>query len=322
MRGGDPAALLRALASVLKTSYRVALELVDAALLLAPLHPSCLVTRALVHVHLGAPEAAARDIARLPEGWSEQREQLQIYMRIIFPTFDFWPPRIPISTMFQEFPEAPAQSLDAVRATIAKLAARLGQIRAAMVRQLEQNHGAGAAARVAWLPPDLTHLLADGPVELEVRSFEQTFLPEDGQGEPEVETIAIDERLMLDTASMPALLRLARRDWVMLTWICWACGLDRVALPDDIAPPETFGPAAGMSIERAWRCRDKLNTGGLVAMSKGVPGFDWEGIAIEDMPRALVDVMADEHVEARAAFLWLCDDSAQSPWQDDLRTPD
>jgi hypothetical protein len=332
--GGDPATLLRALASALKSGYPVALQLVDAALLLAPDHPGCLVTRALVNVHLGAPEAAERDARRLPDAWAEQREHLLVYRRIIFPTFDFWPARTPVSTMFQEFPEAPAQPLPAIRAVVAKLATRLGLLRAGLQRQLARDQPGTAPTTVdaPWLPPDLGQLLLDGPVELETRSFEQIFAPEEGvgaddgssAGEPQVETetITIDERPAAGVESVPGLLRLARRDWMALTWICWCCGLDRVALPDRLAPPASFGLAAGMSIERAWRCRDKLTTGGLVAMSKGVPGFTWEGIDIDEMPRALVDVMTDEHVEMRAMFLWLCDEEAQSPWQSDLRSAD
>ena len=98
--------------------------------------------------------------------------------------------------------------------------------------------------------------------------------------------------------------------------------LDQVALPDGVAPPADFGRAAGMSIERAWRCRDKLASGGLVAMSKGVPGFEWEGMPIDGMSRAVAEVMTEEHVEVRAMFLWLCDATAQSPWQSDLRDAD
>jgi antitoxin component YwqK of YwqJK toxin-antitoxin module len=337
LRGGAPVILLRALASALKDGYRVALQLVDAALLLTPDHASCLVTRALVNVYLGAPEAAARDAARLPAGWEEQRDHLVIYLRILFPTFDFWPARIPVATMFQDFPEAPAQSLAAIRAAVGKLATRLGMIRAALQRQLEENRGEGrcdsrdgGAGEACWLPPALPALLPEGPLALEIRTFEQSFEPEQGQGgdqggdevAPVVETISVDERPAIEATTIPGLLRLARRDWAALTWICWSCGLGDVALPESLVPPETFGPAAGMAIERAWRCRDKLTTGGLVAMGRGVPGFSWEGIAIDDMPRALVEVMADEHFEVRAMFLWLCDESTQSPWQDDLRTPD
>ena len=70
---------------------------------------SPLVTRALVHVHLGAPEATARDLDRLPEDWAGQREQLDIYRRVVFTDFGFWPARTAVTTMFQEYPEAPAQ---------------------------------------------------------------------------------------------------------------------------------------------------------------------------------------------------------------------
>ena len=57
-------------------------------------------------------------------------------------------------------------------------------------------------------------------------------------------------------------------------------------------------------------------------MSKGVPGFEWEGLDIDAMPRALVDIVTDEHIELRAMFLWLCDETAQSLWQSDLRSAD
>ncbi|HET6148505.1 MAG TPA: hypothetical protein VFH68_13310 [Polyangia bacterium] len=332
VQGGDPVALLRALASSLNSGYPAAKQLVDAALLLAPDHPGCLVTRALVNVHLGAPAAAESDARRLPDAWAEQRTHLLVYLRIIFPTFDFWPARTAVSTLFQEFPEAPAQPLPAIRAAIAKLATRLGLLRAALRRQLESNQPGAlpGVIEASWLPPDLSRLLPDGPVELETRTFEQSFQPDEGDGAgsgdgevaPEVETIAIDERPATGVDSIPGLLRLARRDWAALTWMCWSCGLDRVALPETLSPPATFGLAAGMSIERAWRCRDKLTSGGLVAMCKGVPGFTWEGIDIDEMPLALTDVMADEHVEIRAMFLWLCDDEAQSLWQGDLRSAD
>jgi hypothetical protein len=144
----------------------------------------------------------------------------------------------------------------------------------------------------------------------------------DAAGEMQVETIAIDERLVLDDASVPALQRFARGDWAALCWLCWSCGLDRAALPDALEPPPNCGPAAGMSIERTWRCRDKLASGGLVAMTRGVPGFEWEGMAIDAMPRVLAEVMTEEYLEVRAMFLWLCDETARSPWQSDLRAAD
>ena len=77
-----------------------------------------------------------------------------------------------------------------------------------------------------------------------------------------------------------------------------------------------------MTMERTWRCRDKLNTSGLLALTKGVPGFDWEGTPIDLVPSTLAEVPLGEYVEARAVFSWLCDRSNRSPWQDDLRTAD
>ena len=333
VRGGDPTALFRAIASSIKGAYRAALQIVDAGLLLDPERVGCYVTRSLVNVHLGARDSAARDVQRLPADWSEQRAQLDGYVRAIFPAFDFWPARVPVGTIFDEFPDAPAQPLASVRAAIEKYATRLQLLREAVSQRVREAGADAGAAGASWLPPDLTALLPAGPVALETLSFEQSFLPDgepvdDGAdstevpGDVQVETIAIDERLALDGANVPALQRLARGDWAALCWLCWSCGLDRVALPDALTPPADFGPAAGMSIERTWRCRDKLTSGGLVAMTRGVPGFEWEGMAIDEMPHALAEVATQESVEVRAMFLWLCDETARSPWQSDLRDAD
>jgi hypothetical protein len=32
--------------------------------------------------------------------------------------------------------------------------------------------------------------------------------------------------------------------------------------------------------------------------------------------------MTEEYLEVRAMFLWLCDETARSPWQSDLRDAD
>jgi hypothetical protein len=135
--------------------------------------------------------------------------------------------------------------------------------------------------------------------------------------------VTVDEQLVLEPAtSLPTLLRLARREWAGLCWLCWSAGLERVALPTELHAPAAFGAAAGMSIERLWRCRDKLITGGLRALTKGVPGFVWEGLEIDLVPAVLAEIAADEHLEMRAVFYWLCDAGVQSPWQSNLRAPD
>ncbi len=69
--GADAASLLRALAASLTGRERVALELVDAALLLVPNRGDCLVTRALLNIHMGRPDAARADAASLPADFAE-----------------------------------------------------------------------------------------------------------------------------------------------------------------------------------------------------------------------------------------------------------
>jgi antitoxin component YwqK of YwqJK toxin-antitoxin module len=315
LRGGDAAALLRAIASV-ATAHRAALDLVDAALMLAPDRPACRVTRALVHIHLGSPERAAADARSLPEDWEEQRKLLLDYARVVFPVFDFWPARTAVETTFQDAPSEPAQTLDAIRAVVAKYATRIGLVRAEVVRRMG---GDAPAPGAAWLPPDLGALLPAGPVALGAWRFQQSFEAEEPGAPAVVEEIAVDEAPALKGQSIPALLRLARGDWASLCWLCWSAGLDRVALPETLSPPASFGAAAAMSVERTWRCRDRLTSGGLVAMSRGVPGFEWEGLPIDLMPRILAEIVTEEMVETRALYSWLIDATAESPWQNDLR---
>jgi tetratricopeptide (TPR) repeat protein len=322
--GADAASLLRALASSLTGRDRVALDLVDAALLLAPDRAECRVTRALIDVHLGRPDDARADAARLPDELAEQREFLESYARVIFPApdFGFAPARGEIRTAFPDVPDAPEQPLPQVLAKIEKYATRLGLVREAVRARLP----AGAAP--AWLPPDPAPLLPDGPVPLERWEFEEIVQDDDAPAdvaaeEPQATLVTVDETLSIDSdAPLPSLMRLARREWTGLSWLCWSAGLDRVARPDALAPPADFGQAAGMAIERLWRSRDRLITGGLRAMTQGVPGFVWEGLEIDAMSPVLVEIAADEYLEMRAVFYWLCDQGVQSPWQDNLRAAD
>jgi hypothetical protein len=328
--GADAVSLLRALASSLTGREAVGLELVDAALLLDPARPDCHVTRALLSIHLGRPEVALAEAAALPGDFAEQRTFLEGYVRVVFTTFPFAPAGLEIRTAFPDVPEGPEQPLEKVRAQLAKYATRLGLVRAAVSARLP----AGAAP--AWLPPDASALLPEGLAPLEKWEFEEVI--DDGEGEVredesdtaadgagggEAHLVTVDETLAIDASTpLPTLLRQARREWAGLCWMCWAVGLDRVALPDHIEPPPDFGQAAGLSIERLWRCRDRLITGGLRALTQGVPGFKWEGIEIDVLPVVLAEIAADEYREMRAVFYWLCDEGVQSPWQDNVRTPD
>jgi antitoxin component YwqK of YwqJK toxin-antitoxin module len=341
--GADAANLLRAFASALAGRERVALDLVDAALLLAPGRLAAHVTRALVNLHLGRPEDALADADALGDDLDEQRAFIRDYARVIFTDFPFAPARTAIATQFPDVPEAPEQPLESVVLQIQKYATRLGRLRAAVAARLP------AGASPAWLPPDLSALLPEGPAPLERWDFEEIVedeLPAEPAADDDSDTgsgaaapasaalaaptaptaptaVTVDEQLVVAAdASLPTLMRHARREWIGLSWLCWSAGLDGVALPRALAPPADFGLAAGMSIERLWRCRDKLITGGLRALTKGVPGFVWEGLEIDLMPAVLAEIAADEHLEMRAVFYWLCDAGVQSPWQDNLRAPD
>jgi hypothetical protein len=323
--GADAPSLLRALASSLTGRELVGLELIDAALLLAPERADCRVTRALLAIHLGRPEVTLAQAAALPPDHAEQRDFLEAYVRVIFPTFPFTPAGVEIRTAFPDVPERPDQPLQNVRAQVQKYATRLGRVRAAVLDRLPTG------ASPTWLPPDPSALLPTGPVALESWEFEEVIEdepdpdapPDAVPTEPEAKLVTVDETLFLEpSTALPTLMRQARREWVGLCWMCWAVGLDRVALPEAVTPPATFGAAAGLSIERLWRCRDRLVTGGLRAMTQGVPGFKWEGIEIDLLPIVLAEIAADEFREMRAVFYWLCDEGVQSPWQNNVRTPD
>jgi hypothetical protein len=290
----------------------VALALVDAALLLAPERPESRVTRALLGIQLGRREDALADAALLPDGSSESRAFLETYARVIFPAFAFTPGATEIDQRFADVPPGPEQPLPAVRAHVQKYATRIGQIRAAVRARL-----AGPAPD--WLPPDLAALLPDGPCALAAWDFEEVVDDGADAGPSAPTRVAVDERLPSLDGGIPSLMRLARREWNALCWLCWSAGLDRVALPEALNPPAAFGQAAVLSVERLWRCRDKLTTAGLRALTQKIPGFAWEGIEIDALPAVLVEIAGDEYLEMRALFYWLCDAGVQSPWQDNLR---
>ena len=89
LRGGDAGLLLRSIASSCPGTSRASLDFVDAAIVLAPEREHCYVTRTLINLSLGDPESALADTNRLTDDFGEQREFLQTYRRVLFPTFDF-----------------------------------------------------------------------------------------------------------------------------------------------------------------------------------------------------------------------------------------
>ena len=340
-RGWDAPALLLGIAKALPDRDRVALDLAKAAVLLAPDEPGARATRALLHGSLGEPAAARREIEAVRAGAAEQAEFLELYLRAYFPAYDFWPSAA-LATHDADgggatsVADGPIQLLhDAaeVREVVWRYATRLARLQTMVVARLQEADSV--------VLPDLGALLPDGPAPLSQWTFTMSEAEYGGKDEAEALAssgeqrkgedgeealseieISVDETHGLDLESAPLLriLRRIRADWAGLTWLCWAVGLDHVGYPQQVSPPPQFARQAILTMERTWRCNDRLNTHGLLALTKGVASFDWEGTSIDLVPEALVDVALEEYLERRAVFAWLCDPINRSPWQDDLRT--
>ncbi|NMO15885.1 thioredoxin [Pyxidicoccus fallax] len=304
LRGGDAAMLLRGYAVLLDQSERprAALDFINAALLLAPERTPYLFTRGLILLNLGLDSQALKDADTLAPVESGTAAFLRTYTRSLFPRFDFWPARETPHSTYDGLPEAPGQDLEAIQRVIQKYATRLHGLRSALLTRFKPG------AVPPWMPPDVSELMPGGPVDLAVEELEA-----------EDETVSIDETLPIEQMGLPDLVRAARADWNALTWLLWACGESRVAMPRKVSPPENFGHAAGMASQRLWRCRDRRVTGGQGARMSKSPGFQFEGVEIDELHTNLVGIAERQYAEMQAMFLWLINASNVSPWQDNLR---
>jgi hypothetical protein len=249
---------------------------------------------------LGLRAQAEKDANELAAESPDRAEFLLGYLTALFPSWAFTPASETPSTTFNDVPEAPSRSLEDVQALVRKYATRLGQVRQKMLEKLSEANPA--------LPPDVSALLPDGPVELEQGSFEND----------EEETIEFDEVPDVDV-DLPTLLRLARADWNALTWLCWSAGATEVGAVEALEPPADFGKAAGMAQQRLWRARDQRAFKGRNAQAHGVPSFTWEGLDIAELPPPVAGIAEQQYADMQALFLWLIDDKVKSPWQDNLR---
>lgn len=317
--GADAASALRALATVLPATGPAAIELVEASLLLAPERRMTHLTRALLRFQRGDRTGALADAEVVAGESADAAASLRSYAAIVFRGLDEWPGR----TVPAPDPELAGVALeighpvDEIRHAIGVYATRIEQARAA-VRAV-----AGAEA-VAWVPTDLSSLLPDGPAALRRDTIEcepdpDAPPPTTETGEAAPETIEIDEQLATEGAGVPSLLATIHADWAALSWLCWAVGLDRVALPDAVSAPAELATAMQLIVHRTWRIKDRLATGSLLSRSRGIPGFDWQGVDIDELPRRLAEMATAEYVAVRSMFLWLVSPDALSPYQDDLR---
>ncbi|MBK7864145.1 MAG: thiol reductase thioredoxin [Archangiaceae bacterium] len=304
LRGATPSLVLRAIAVYLDQHFysRAALDFVNAAILLAPDHLELLFTRSLVLMSLGLDDQARNDANALAVVEGEQAEFLLHYLDALFPTFDWWPGREAPSTSYDGLPEGPDRTIAEVKEVVQKLATRVQRVRKALLERIKPE--------VRWLLPELGELASGTKVKLERTSFQST----DADGQPKV--VEIDEDLKVEGLDVPRLMRLARAEWGALTWLCWACGLDRVEVPIKVAAPKDYGLAAGMAQQRLWRSRDLRVSGPREVDS---PSFQWEGMAIEEVPVPLAAIAEAQYADMQAMFYWLTDKTVRSPWQDNVR---
>ena len=308
--GAEPASTLRTLASSISPASPAALDYAEAAFLLAPEDGVTRVTRGLLRLEHGDREGALEDARAIRSESAPAAESLVEYARVLFPEFRFDPSDDPVTPTDEELPPfSVEQSLDAVRRTVGLYATRIGLVRDALIRKVSPN--------VAWLPPDTSALLPSGPVE--PKRYVASITDENDEGVEEISEVPVDETFELEGRSVRGLVTLARADWAALTWLCWAAGLDRVALPEAVSPREHFASAVNRATLRCFWAQDRLKTGGLVALSHKVPTFAWQGLDIRSVPQHLVEIAAAEYLEIRALFLWLLFPVNVSPFQADLR---
>ena len=168
--GADAAAALRALASVLPATGPAAIELVEASLRLAPDRRMTHLTRALLRFQRGDRAGGLADAEVVASESADAAESLRSYGAIVFRGFDDWPgrsapaPDPELAGVTLEIGHGP----DDIRHAIGVYATRIERTRAAILAMI----GAGSADAAAWLPPDLSSLLPDGPVALRRETIE------------------------------------------------------------------------------------------------------------------------------------------------------
>ncbi|MBI5542241.1 MAG: thiol reductase thioredoxin, partial [Deltaproteobacteria bacterium] len=238
--GGDPAELMRALAVAFDNmnGSLVALDLIHAAMLVAPKRTDLTFHHALVLASLGLDGLALEDTKLLAQsGDPERASLLERYFKVLFPrSFDFWPAAERLEVP-EEGPEI-QQPLQSVRKVVQKYATRLTLLRQALQQRFAPD------AQPVWIPPAVDALLPSGPVKLEARQFE----------DEEGDEITVDERLELHHAPVPWLIRQARADWSALTWLLWAAGANGLTLPARLAPPKEFAGGANAVLAKLDRC--------------------------------------------------------------------
>lgn len=306
--GADPADMLRLLATLIPAESPASRDLVDASLLLEPNSSRARVTRALIRLEHGDVPGALADVSLLDSELAPAAGHVAELARVSFPKLSFVPALEPPPEPNEELaPVEVAQPLEGIRRAIGLYATRLSAIRAELGRRLGEPD---------WLPPETSHLLLDGPVEL--RRYAATITDEDEDG-TETNEVTVDETLDVAGSSAATLMTVARADFDALSWLCWSAGLDEIGMPSALTRRERFGAAVNDVMQRYFRVRDQFATGGLVSRARGVPSFTWDGLDIATLTSRFAEIAQRQFLERRAMFFFLLFPQNLSPFQSDLR---
>jgi hypothetical protein len=173
-------------------------------------------------------------------------------------------------------------TIEHVRRAITQLATRLMSYRTDM-QPLERGRG--------WLLPDLSHLLPEGPVDVDI--------PDQQWG--------------------TGLQHLARRDWLRLSWLLWLAGYDRVTLPSELRPQPASLPVYFMGIAREQflgdggvDLSDRLSRASFVdesrveelqtLFSELAPATLWSGTPLSSLSTALIQFARDDEIAFGCTF--------------------
>jgi hypothetical protein len=200
--------------------------------------------------------------------------------------FDFWPSREPLVVADPDAARV-EQSLPALCAAISRAAQRVQVCRVELISRGETQ-----------IPPHVSLLIADDAL----RRF--SFTSEEG------EPVNVDETLAVQGLSTHELALTTRIEWTALCWLCWAAGLDKIAIPTQItARPQLY--AALIIVSE----RDAALSG-----NDPRPSSEPHFHSLDEtlFPASTLTHLAAHYREIRAVLLFASDPECQSPWQDDL----
>lgn len=207
---------------------------------------------------------------------------------VLLVNYDFWP-------SLESFPivegdvVSVAQSLQSLRDAIVRAAQRLATYRAALRRRAPE-----------LVPPDVSMLVSQ-PLPLRRQSVSVPG--------SDIPALIDEEPVVRDQTPRELALR-ARLEWSTLCWLCWAAGLDRVALPTRLEPRlELYAALLHASSRVA-----ALDGAELALETSG----HFHGLDETWLPGSALAHLADHYREIRAVLLFVSDGGCVSPWQDDL----